>query len=75
MDMNQPLEPVKWNAFEPGAELPRSGKPPKQAEAYVTWDEMRKFQRNMYELMRLFLEFHVGSAIEMENPYLNIHLN
>ena len=77
MDMNRELEPLKWNAFEPRAKLSHnsSGKLPKKANDYVTWDEMQEFQRSIYELMGLFLESYLTNIIELETPYCNIHLN
>ena len=77
MDLNQRLDPLEWNTCEPQVELPfrSSGSSQKQSDAYVTRAEMQEFKRGICELMHLFLEFYLTTAIELDAPYIDVHLN
>lgn len=77
MDKDQGFWPKKWEDYEPGDEtFPRSSKQtPKRADSYVTRREMQEFQRSIYDLMRLFLDFYLASAIEPETIRFDINYN
>jgi hypothetical protein len=55
---------------------PVNGKVQESTEpAYVTRAEMLEFKREVCDLLKLFLDFYVSNVVEIEGPYIDIHLN
>ncbi len=77
MGMNQRPSPFKWDGYEPQTELFHrdSGEPLEQADGYVTKGELKEFHRSICDLMSVFLEFYLTSAIELDAPYFGMYLN
>ena len=78
MDMNKRFELLKWKGYKPpmtDLTYRSSEDSPLQADTYVTRDEIYEFQSSVYELMRLFLDFYIACAIELETSSFDVHCN
>ncbi len=73
------MEERGWLPSEPSvrAHVP-TGEPSREwhfDRRYVTREEMEEFQRSIYQLLWLFLEFYFTAAMELETPYIDVYLN
>ncbi len=77
MDVNELLQSLSGKTDQ--VTNNRSGEskaaPSGHGNTYVTKQEILELRRNLCELLRLLLNLHVTSALEMEVPYMDIYLN
>ncbi len=78
MGMNERGDsPIKPRKCHPPIELLRciDGDLLGQANTYVTRSEMQEFRRGLCELMRIFLDFYIATAMELDTIYLDVDHN
>jgi hypothetical protein len=77
MDVNELLQSLSSQTGQ--AAGGRSGDPKttsqSKADSYVTKKEMVELRQSLCELLFLLLNLHITSEIDMEIPYMDIHLN
>jgi hypothetical protein len=77
MDVNELLQSLSNQSRQ--AAGGRSGDPKATPQSngnlYVTRKEIQQLRRDLCELLNLLLNLHVTSEIDMEIPYMDIHLN
>jgi hypothetical protein len=77
MDVNEQLHSL--NSQTGQATGGRSGNskttPLSPAGSYVTRKEMLEFRQGFCEILFLLLNLHITKEIDMEIPYMDIHLN